>query len=222
MEEGKDLVRVRKAVMLAIDNLPVNGPTPPHCIRFKNSYADRGSVIAVCNEATKSWLVKVAPTLELDDGCKLKAVEVKDLLEYKKVAAQIPGPPVESELIMKRLQRQNPDLATLRWRITERKEVEEKDVHLVLTLDTASLEILENKYAWRPAYGMGEAEFTLLPYKLTAEADESESAKKQNQRDSHVIWWPHRSPHMRTQENLNEKVQLSACDTVALHHKLNY
>lgn len=41
-------------------------------------------------------------------GLRLKTVS----MEYKKVVAWIPGPPVETEPILKRLQRQNKDMVT--------------------------------------------------------------------------------------------------------------
>lgn len=80
-------------------------------------------MVAVCEEeTTQNWLVEVVPSFELPGGLRLKAVSMNELLEYKKVAVRIPGPPVDTELLLKRLQRQNKN--TQGWNIFERKEGE--------------------------------------------------------------------------------------------------
>lgn len=71
-------------------------------------------------------------------GLRLKTVS----MEYKKVVAWIPGPPVQTESILKRLQRQNKDMVTQGQRVFEPTE-KEKGIRLVLTVDTPNLEVLK-------------------------------------------------------------------------------
>lgn len=89
---------------MAIDDIPENGFTP----RSNDSYLSRGSIAAVCeDEAKRSWLVETASSFAIWEGLMLKADGVEQLLEYKIVVAFIPGLPASTELILKRLQKQN-------------------------------------------------------------------------------------------------------------------
>jgi hypothetical protein len=61
------------------------------------------------------------------------------------------------------LHRLNWGLDTGNWRVYERKE-EPNGVHLVLSIDTASVTVLEG-LRWRPFSGVGQAAFSLLGVK---------------------------------------------------------
>lgn len=87
-----------------------------------------------------------------DSGLLLQAVSMEELFEYS----------IRTELILKRLQRQNKDLVTQGWRVCKRTEKGKKGVRLVLTIDyTPSLEVLK-RLDWKPTFGMGLAELTLF------------------------------------------------------------
>lgn len=61
-------------------------------------------MVAVCeDEASHNLLVEVAPSFEITGGVRFKTVSMDELMEYRRVAAWIPGQPVETELILKRL-----------------------------------------------------------------------------------------------------------------------
>lgn len=77
---------------VAIDNFPEEATTP-----------SRGAVVAVCEmrQRRTGWLsVEVAPSFNVTGGVRLKTVTIDELLEYKKVNAWIPGPRVETRLIL--------------------------------------------------------------------------------------------------------------------------
>jgi hypothetical protein len=65
-----------------------------------------------------------------------------------------------TEQYIVRLRRLNRGLDTRNWRVYERKE-EPNGVHLVLSIDTAFITVLEG-LQWRPFSGVGQATFTLL------------------------------------------------------------
>jgi len=59
-----------------------------------------------------------------------------------------------------RLRRQNEGLDTRHWRVYERRE-ESKWVRLVLSINTASVNVLE-RLRWSVFIGVGQATFSLL------------------------------------------------------------
>lgn len=88
------------------------------------------------------WLPRARTTLRKDDwsrwfpdstrqSLQLKSASVDELLEYKKIAVWIPGPVGETELFLKRLQRQNKDMVALGlWEGLERTEIRVKKINL--------------------------------------------------------------------------------------------
>ena len=66
---------------------------------------------------------------------------------YKRVVAWFPGPAEDAERYLLRLRKLNQGLDTKLWRVYERKE-EPHGVRLVLSIDTASIMVLE-KLGWR-------------------------------------------------------------------------
>jgi hypothetical protein len=66
----------------------------------------------------------------------------------------------DTDRYMTRLRRLNPGLDPRHWRVYERRE-ETNGVHLVLSIDTASVAVLE-RLKWRPFSGVAQAVFSLL------------------------------------------------------------
>lgn len=106
-------------------------------------------------------------------------------MEYKKVAARIPGLPVDSELILKRLLRLNKDL------VTQGAPRRRRRVRLVVTIDTPSLEVLR-KLDWKAAIGMGLADFTLFSSRTRVEAAQ-DAASKEHEEERNDGSWTRRS-----------------------------
>jgi hypothetical protein len=97
------------------------------------------------------------------EGSSLKVVGMDALPTYKRVVAWFPGPMEDTERLLLWLRRLNRRLETGNWRVYERKE-EPNGVHLVLSIDTASITVLEG-LRWRPFSGVGQAVFSLLGVK---------------------------------------------------------
>jgi len=118
----------------------------------------------VCqDEVTKYWLASQASTMVAWEGSGLKVVGLDALPTYKRVVAWFQGPVEGMEWLLSRLCRLNWGLDTGNWRVYERKE-EPNGVRLVLSIDTASVTVLEGLH-WRPFSGVGQAVFSLLSTK---------------------------------------------------------
>jgi len=115
----------------------------------------------VCqDEPTKDWLVDRVPTLLTGEGSRLKLVSLDALPTYKRVVAWFPGPVEDAERYLLQLRRLNQGLDIRQWRVYEHRE-ESKGVRLVLSIDAASVSVLE-KLRWRPYSSVGQATFSLL------------------------------------------------------------
>jgi hypothetical protein len=114
----------------------------------------------VCHdEQTKEWLAARVPTLAAWDDSRLTTVELEGLPTYKRVLAWFPGPVEDTERYMTPLCRLNRVLDPKHWRVYERRE-ETNGVRLVLSIDTASVAVLE-KLKWKPFRGVAQAVFSL-------------------------------------------------------------
>jgi hypothetical protein len=94
------------------------------------------------------------------EGSRLKVVGLDALPTYKRVVAWFLGPVETTERYLLRLRRLNQSLDTGNWRVYKRKE-EPNGVRLVLTVDTASITVLEG-LRWRPFSGVEQDVFSLL------------------------------------------------------------
>jgi hypothetical protein len=140
-----------------VDELLEEGFTP----KLVDSYWSKGAAIMVCHdEPTKEWLSANAPSMVAWEGSRLKTVGLDALPAYKRVVAWFPGPVETTERYILWLRRLNRGLNTRNWRVYERKE-EPNGIRLVLSIDTASITVLEG-LQWRPFSGVGQATFTLL------------------------------------------------------------
>ena len=118
----------------------------------------------VCqDESTKDWLAARVPSFVAWEGSRLKLVGLDALPTYKRVVAWFLGSAEDAERYLLRLRRLNQGLDTRHWRVYERKE-EPSGVRLVLSIDTASVTMLE-RLKWRPFSSVGQATFSLLGIK---------------------------------------------------------
>ena len=130
---------IQRAIGRLVDELPEEGFTP----RLVDSYWAKGAAIMVCHdELTKDWLAARVPTLVVWEGSRLKIVGLDALPTYKRVVAWFLGPAEDAERYLLRLHSLNQGLDTRHWRVYERKE-EPNGVRLVLSVDTASVTVLE-------------------------------------------------------------------------------
>jgi hypothetical protein len=168
----ENFVDILHVIDRLVDELPEEGLTT----RLVDSYWAKGAAISACHdEQTKHWLTTTAPTMGSWKGSRLKAVEMDALLAYKRVAAWFPCPVEDTERYFSRLCRLNGGLDTGNWRVYERRE-EPYGVHLVLSIDAASVTVLEG-LNWRPFSGVRQAVSSLLGPKA-----EGRSRKKEEER----------------------------------------
>jgi len=152
----ENFIDIQRAVSWLLDELPEEGFTP----RLVDSYWVKGAAIMVClNEETKDWLASRVSTLEAWEGSRLKVVYLNALPTYKRVVAWFPGSMENTEWYLLWLRRLNRGLDTGQWTVYERRE-EPNGVPLVLSIDTASVAVLEG-LKWRPFSGVGHAVFSL-------------------------------------------------------------
>jgi hypothetical protein len=155
-----NFVDIHRAIGRLVDELPEDGFTT----RLVDTYWSKGAAIMVCQDMdTKEWLEKQAPSMAAWEGSRLKVVGIDALPTCKRVVAWFPGPVEDTEWLLLRLHRLNQGLDTGNWRVYECKE-ELNGVRLVLSIDTASVTVLEG-LRWRPFSGMGQAVFSLLGVK---------------------------------------------------------
>ena len=105
-------------------------------------------------------MVDRAPTLLTGEGSRLKIVSLDALPTYRRVVAWFPGPAEDAERYLLWLRRLSQGLDTRQWRVYEYRE-KSKGVRLVLSIDAASVSVLE-KLRWRPYSDVGQATFSLL------------------------------------------------------------
>jgi hypothetical protein len=152
-----NFTHIQRAIGRLVDELPEEGFTP----RLVDSYWSKMAAIMACHdESIKEWLTAKAPNMAAWEGSRLKVVGLDALPTYKRVVAWFPGPAEATERYLLRLHRLNRGLVTGNWRVYERKD-EPNGVHLVLSIDTASITMLE-ELQWRPFSRVGQATFTLL------------------------------------------------------------
>jgi hypothetical protein len=152
---------IQRAISRLMDELPEEGFTP----KLVDSYWAKGAAtIMVCHDVpTRDCLAVRVPTLVAWEGSRLKVVGLDELPTYRSRAAWFPGPVEETEHYFLRLRRLNRGLDTGHWRVYEHKE-EPNGFHLVLSIDSASIAIMEG-LRWRPFTGVGQATFSLLGVK---------------------------------------------------------
>jgi len=155
----ENFVGIQRAIGGLVDELPEEGFTP----RFIDTYWNRGAAIVVCqDEETRDCLASKVPTLTAWEGSLgsrwwawMLSLPTKEWWPGFRALWRIWG------RYFQRLRRLNQGLDTSNWRVYEE---EHNGVHLVLSIDTTSVTVLE-RMGWRPFSGVGQAIFTLLGIK---------------------------------------------------------
>lgn len=117
------------------------------------STTHRGSFIVVMatNEASRDWLLKVVPVLNVWKDVELFAQTGRVLPKLEKAVFWFPGKKkLETATILKRLVKQNPCLSTTDWRVFSRHE-ESHGCRLLIGVDADSidkLKELDNRPHW--------------------------------------------------------------------------
>jgi hypothetical protein len=153
----ENFLDIQRDIGRLVDELPEEGFTP----RLVDSYWTKGAAIMVCqDEATRDWLTPKVPTLEAWGGSRIKVVGLDALPTFKRVVAWFPGPVEDTDRYFTWLRRLNWGLDTGQLKVYEHRE-DPSSFHLMLSIDTASVTILEG-VKWRPFSGVRQAIFSLL------------------------------------------------------------
>lgn len=106
---------LKKCLSQKLDNTLIEGgPTPP---TFRTwTYTQETLKITCENEASLDWLRQAVKSLPpLWEGAKLEIVPVDQLPKLTKVTLWVPGPPDETDVVMRRLAAQNPWAKVREW-----------------------------------------------------------------------------------------------------------
>lgn len=117
--------------------------------------------VTCSDDTAKEWLKAVVPTLKPWKDASLQVMERDGLPKLKKTSAVFFGTKEDTEVLFRRLKRQNPALNTDVWRVWDRREVN-GNVHFALSVDAPSMEALA-RVGNAPHCGLGRARFGDAP-----------------------------------------------------------
>ncbi|XP_018372413.1 PREDICTED: uncharacterized protein LOC108767175 [Trachymyrmex cornetzi] len=107
------LTLFRGAISKEIDKI-VDGFIP----KFHDSYIKFDAIVIKCvDQSSLYWLSTQIDNISPWPRAKLKMIIYNELQKYFRACVWIPGPLESSETVLKRLNRQNPDLNTANWQI---------------------------------------------------------------------------------------------------------
>jgi len=107
------LTLFRGAMSKEIDKI-VDGFIP----KFHDSYIKFGAIVIKCvDQSSLYWLSTQIDNILPWPEAKFKMIIYNELQKYFRACVWIPGPLESSETVLKRLNRQNPDLNTANWQI---------------------------------------------------------------------------------------------------------
>lgn len=133
-QEESDLLT--RALLEALDAVPSGQALP--C--FDGHRWEQGAMGVTCSDdAAKAWLKAIVPTLKPWEDASLQVLERDGFPRLKKTSAVFFGTKEETEMLFRRLKRQNPALNTDIWRVWDRREVN-GNVHFTLSVDAPSME----------------------------------------------------------------------------------
>lgn len=138
----------------AMDSIPEEEVLP----RFEQYRCDQGVLWVTCtDEGALTWLRTTVPILTPWADASLQLLEQGQLPRLTRMMTFIHGIPEETEVILRRLRRQNPGLQTNLWRVWGRNDTP-ADVHLVVGVDMKSREVLK-KQGHMAHYSLGKILF---------------------------------------------------------------
>lgn len=109
----EQLMLLKGAISKEIDEIREE-PLP----RFRDAFLKEGAVIVKgADEASLDWLTEQIKNISPWEGVRLKVMGVELLRKRYKAVMWVPGPPENCAMIFSRLERQNPGLSTLSWRV---------------------------------------------------------------------------------------------------------
>lgn len=123
-------------------SLPVEQTEIP---TFENTSSRGGYLLVTAtNIFSKNWLMERVSSLQVWEGACLKAVPATQVPKLKKVLLWLPGKrKLQSQELLRRIEKLNPSLNTQEWRIYSRHE-ETHGIRLLIGIDELSLSAIKN------------------------------------------------------------------------------
>lgn len=151
-EEQGDLVA--RALCVAMDAIPEADRVP----RFERCRCDQGVLwVTGTDDEALRWLRSAVPSLAPWEGASLQILERERLPRLTRMSLVVHGILERTDVILRRLKRQNPGLQTHLWRVWDRRDGP-KMVHLTLGVDPRSRsELREGGY--QAHYGLWRVSF---------------------------------------------------------------
>ena len=157
----EDSDQVRSDIINLIDEWDEDSEVVP---RFKESGLVQGKFKVTCADDTSvEWLINAVKSLKSPGGKSYNARRATDPIPLMKGAVWIPGPQphTETQVVLKRLQKQNKSLKTERWKIYSRGSKDpQSGFYLIFGLDMESVEALR-AMRFRPYYELRQIKFRI-------------------------------------------------------------
>ncbi|XP_015183052.1 PREDICTED: uncharacterized protein LOC107069883 [Polistes dominula] len=151
--QGQDEL-LERGLLKALDSIPMDQVVP----HFEGTRCGQGILWVTCSDdQAKAWLKAIVPSLKPWKGAQLQVLEGEQLPRLKKMTAVFPSTDESMPIVLRRLQRQNPELSVSLWRVWGRRSVQ-GNIHAVLGVDVASLGRLK-ELGFAPHFGLGRARF---------------------------------------------------------------
>ena len=154
---NQELMLIRIAISQEIDKIP-NGRIP----RFNDTFMKAYGIIVECADNwSRDWLTDRIRKIYPWTGARLRVVDLPTTEKFYEAVLFIPGIIEEPDIILKRLEKQNPPLKTSNWKICSLTEkCNPQGLHLILGIPYFSIQILQ-EMNFEPFLGMSRIKITL-------------------------------------------------------------
>lgn len=132
-----------------------------HIPRFQGFRFRRGALFVNCyDERSRNWLTELITSLRLE-GCLLRIIPAADISRHRWAVVHFKGPELALEVILSRMERQNPGLGCQSWLIYGIERVGFATTRMVVGFWERSIELLRT-LQFQPFFMLGRATVKLL------------------------------------------------------------
>ncbi|XP_033231073.1 uncharacterized protein LOC117182137 [Belonocnema kinseyi] len=153
----EELMLIRIAISEEIDRIPKG-----HIPKFNDTFLKFFGIVVDCaDEWSMDWLADSITKISPWSGARLRLVDLPHTAQFYDAILFIPGVVERADIILKRLERQNPALNTGIWRIYSVEEnSDQKGFNLKLGIPVTSLKALQD-LNFKPFLGMTKVIVTI-------------------------------------------------------------
>lgn len=136
----EQLDQLQQAILAEIGKITGDSFSP----QFLDSFKRRGNLILYCNnEDSVEWLKRTVAELKPWEGAEFKVLQQNELPNLVDFYVTIPGN-IESDVFLKRVDKQNEDLKASTWNVISKKlDEKEKNTVLSFSVDETIADILK-------------------------------------------------------------------------------